>query len=74
MCIKVIMNLFFIIILFAKTLTLEFIGHLKAMKVPKDGQILDFNFYSVNLNLTFHKRRGVSGKCQNDVIKDKINL
>ena len=57
MYIKVVMNLFFIII-FAKVLTLEFIGlhpymfqvgfqEQAYMKLPKDGQNLGFNLYSV---------------------------
>ena len=42
----------------------------------KDGEILGFNLYCyINLNLTFRKRGvGFSGKRQNDVIKDKIDL
>ena len=59
MYIKVVMNLVFIMILFVKILTPEFIGlhpymcqvgsqvqEQAYMKLPRDGQILGFNLYS----------------------------
>ena len=51
------------------------------MNMPKNDQILGFLslFCYINLNVTFRKKGGggggrVSGKRQNDAIKNKIDL
>ena len=46
------------------------------MKLPKDSQILGFNLTLLHKSQLHVSQEGVgvSGKRQNDVIKDKINL